>query len=390
MALDKIILISNPGSASRKYAVYQGKDCLGWFHFEVVNRKVALSSSFDSQFKPARIAHIAFAATRLPSVIAEYLPDVDTTKLHAIALRIVAPSTFFQQNHIIDKSYIDRLEQMQSIAPLHIHASLSEYALLKKIYPKSLFIGVSDSEFLATKPDHAMYYGIPFNDSKKYDIKRFGYHGLSFESSVLCLKKEKLLPDRMVVCHLGGGVSVAAIKRGKLVDSTMGYSPLEGPLMATRSGTMDMIAFEVIRTKQKLNTEGIYDYFNERSGLAGVSGISSDIRDLLKQESENSRARLALDMYVYKIQQAIGAMTASMGGADTLAFTGTVGERSTEIRNRIVSKLLYLGFSIESSRISDDKSDVRIISPPRHPAKVLVVTSNENNRLAFHAQKFER
>lgn len=386
MALDKIILVSNPGSASRKYALFKGSTCIAQYHFETQDKKIICN--YNGTKLPVNISHVAFAPTILMGILQSTLPDFDTKRIHAIALRIVAPSSFFQRDHRINKLVVKRLERLQSTAPLHISATLSEYEMLKKVFSKLPFFGISDSAFLAEKPDKAMYYGLPFSDADKLDIKRFGYHGLSLESVVTQLRRQKLLPERAIICHIGGGVSIAAVKKGTVIDSTMGFSPLEGVMMATRSGSIDLLAFDVLRHKNKLNSDRIYDYFNARSGLLGVSGYSSDIRELLSKESKDKRVKLALDMYVYKIQQAIGAMASVMNGADTVIFTGTVGERSAEIRKRIVTNLLYLGFSIDTYANQNTQQDtIALICKKHHPAKVLVVPSRENLIMATKAMR---
>lgn len=388
MALDKVILISNPGSMSRKYAVYRGPKCLASFHFETINKKVMISSSFDEVAQPAAISHITFSATVMPDILKQYLPQLDISLIRTIALRVVAPSSFFQRDHELNSDVLKRLGRLQNIAPLHINATLSEYSLLKKTFKKAKFIGVSDSAFLADRPDHTIYYGIPLDDAQKYDIKRFGYHGISFESVVTLLKKSKQLSPRMVVCHLGGGSSVAAINNGAVIDSTMGYSPLEGLLMSTRSGSIDMIAFEQIKSKKRLSGNYAYDYFNSRSGLLGVSGYSGDIRELLAKESNNDRAKLAMEMYVYKIQQSIAAMAAAMNGIDALVFTGTVGERSDTIRQRVVAGLHFLGLLIDGrlNKQAIDEADIATINNQRYPAKIFIVKTNEMATIAKHAR----
>jgi acetate kinase len=386
MALDKIILVSNPGSASRKYALFKGNTCVAEYHFEFKHNRVICHHGGNEVF--VNISHVAFAPTILIDLIATSLPGFDIQRLHAIALRIVAPSSFFQRDHRLTQAVVKRLERMLAIAPLHIGATLSEYAMLKASLPKITFCGISDSAFLARKPEKAMHYGLPFKDANKLDIKRFGYHGLSLESIVSQLKIIKQMPQRVIICHIGGGVSIAAIRNGRVIDSTMGFSPLEGVMMATRSGSIDLLAVDVLRHKNKLNHDKMYDYFNARSGLLGVSGYSSDIRELLDAESKDKQVKLALEMYVYKIQQAIGSMASTMNGADALVFTGTVGQRSSEIRKRICSNTLYLGFSIDAAENRKTvKNNVALISKVSHPAKVFVVKTDENSVIAQHAQK---
>lgn len=387
MALDQIILVSNPGSESRKYSLYSGVNCLLQLHFECVGGKVMCTAN-DQSF-PVNISHVAFAPTVLNKIISKIDPLIAEKQISGVALRIVAPTTFFQRNHILTKAVIKRLERLQVVAPLHVSGTLSEYRLLKTELPKATYYGISDSAFMATKPDVALYYGIPLADAEKLDIKRFGYHGLSFNSVVSQLKKNNKLSQRIIVCHMGGGVSIAAIKKGKVIDGSMGFSPLEGVLMATRSGSIDLLAFDVLKNKLKLTNDKAYDYFNARSGLKGVSDLSSDIRVLLEYESTKPRAKLALDMYVYKIQQAIGAMAASMNGVDALIFTGTVGYRSHIIRRRITERLLHLGFILDfAANIRPTfVRDIAQISADGNPAHIFVLQTDESASMIQQVRK---
>lgn len=387
MALDTITLISNPGSESRKYSLYNGPDCLLSLHFE--HKDGGIVCDINGTEYQVNIGDVSLSASALPAIIAQLVPELNQSMITTIGLRIVAPSSYFQQDRTLTPSVIKRLEALQDIAPLHIGATLSEYRLLAKVFPQAQFIGVSDSAFLATKLDEALYYGVPYKDADNFDIKRFGYHGLSLQSVVQQLKHQKLLPERMIVCHLGGGASVAAIKRGKVLDSTMGYSPLEGLMMATRSGSIDVAAHSVLVKNLKLNARESYDYFNSRSGLLGVSGLSSDIRVLLKEEADRPRAKRALDMYTYKIQQAVGAMAATMNGADALVFAGTIGVRSAVIRRRICQKLLHLGFALDvkANMHPDISSGVADVSVKSNPAKVYCINVDENDSMLTQINK---
>jgi acetate kinase len=380
MALDEsLILVANPGSASRKYALYYKQKCLLNVHFEQIKNKIYYSTNIKKEVK-VNVSHISFVTTKLVDIIKTELPDFSLNKVSVVCLRIVAPSSYFQQAHYITPDVISRLESLFSVAPLHIGATLSEYVLLKKLFNNTKFVGVSDSQALSNKPDYAMYYGIKYSDSDKFDIKRFGYHGLSLQSVINTLQSYDKLAQRVVICHLGGGASIAGVKKGKIIDSTMGFSPLEGILMASRSGSIDILAYEQLKKSLKLNKEQMFEYLNSQGGLFGVSQYSSDIRELLKVESSNQKAKLALDMYVYKIRQAIGAMASGMGGVDALIFTGTVGVRSAVTRRRIVAKLLYLGFEIANNK-PDHTKPISLISPNRNPAKIYVVNSREEEEM---------
>lgn len=385
MAMDSLTLVSNPGSTSRKYALFDGTKPLATIEFEIINKKVYCSTSHQSKPELLGVSHIAFASTKLLSLLQRTIPGLEPKHVACVGLRIVAPSTYFQRDHILHQSDIQRLEKLQPVAPLHIQAILSEYRLLKRFFSDAKFMGISDSQALADKPDRAMYYAIPFKDSEHYDIKRFGYHGLSMQSAIDSLKKHNLLRQRIIVCHLGGGSSVAAVHKGRIIDSTMGFSPVEGLVMATRSGSIDVMAYQMLKKALKLDITDADEYLNNKSGLLGLSGVSDDIRILLDKEPKSVGAQRALASYVYRIQQAVGAMAAAMDGADSLVFTGTVGIRSAEMRKRICASLLHLGFSIKHQRANPDKEPV-VISDHKNPASVIVVRPDEAGQIARHVK----
>ena len=381
--MSQLVLIANPGSASRKYALYAGSRLLASLHFEYVEQKVLYSYNFNDESKndlDAGVSHIAFVATKVMDIL-RAIGAVDANqKLDVVGLRVVAPATHFQEHRILDAKEITRLTELETRAELHINATLQEAELLRAAFGGVPIIGASDSAFHATKPQHASTYAISQEDAKQADVWRFGYHGLSVSSVVSSLKSAKHLPARMVVCHLGSGASVTAVLEGKSIDTTMGYSPLEGLVMSTRSGSIDPTAVDVLADQLDLSPKKIQHYLNANSGLKGLSGASDDIRELLKLESsKHAGAKLALDSYVYHVQQAIGQMVAALGGIDGLVFTGTVGERSAEIRQRIVRKMLYLGIALNAKTNNDHELIVEptVISQDRHPAVVMVVPTDE-------------
>ncbi len=305
----------------------------------------------------------------------------------------MSPSSYFQTTRLLDDSTLKKLAKLEPRASLHINASLQEAHMLKSYFSGASLIGISDSAFHHTIPEYARNYAIPPATADKFDIKRFGYHGLSVEATVQTLKSADKLPLKLIVCHLGSGASVTAVKTGKSIDTSMGYSPLEGLIMSTRSGSIDIIAAQAIQDELKLSNKKLQDYLNHECGLLGVSGLSSDIRTLLSLESEgDARAKVALDMYVYRIRQTIGQMAASLGGVDALVFTGGVGERSAPIRQRITSKLHYLGLVLDqkTNHVFNENNDLTKISPDTHPAQIYIIPTNEYRIIAKYANEFNR
>ena len=388
--LSKLILVVNPGSSSRKYAVYDGDKLMSDVHFEVAENKILCTINHGSSFNQAliHIEDISSVAEQLFEVLKYYKVAVKKDSISKIAVRVVAPSSYFQNHRVLDKAALNRLKELEGSAELHIGATLKEIKIISKLFPGVKLVGISDSAFHATMPDYTSQYGIESKYASKLDIKRFGYHGISVSSVVNQLKTRKKLAERVVVCHLGSGVSVTAVKRGKSVDTTMGYSPLEGVIMATRSGSIDPIAVQALKKDLAVSETEIEDILNSHSGLLGLSQVSADLRDVLaERRAGNDKATLAVKMYVHRIQQAVAAMTASLGGIDCLVFTGIVGERSSEIRTMVISKLMFLGLHMsaaENHQVDNPKQPVDISSSG--PISIYVVPSKEDSEMARLAE----
>lgn len=392
MAGPALTLVSNPGSSSRRYAVYSGDELRGRLHFERQGDRVVCSLETARQHTP--VATNLVTVSQAPTVLADLLKEHALIKpgerLAIIALRIVAPSSFFTLDHQIDDEVVERLRVLATRAPLHISASLAEVEQLGQHFAGVKLVGVSDSAFHSTKLKEAGYYGLPLDDANKLDLKRFGYHGLSVGAVVAELQAHSRLPVRLVVCHLGSGGSVTAVKEGHSLDTTMGYSPLEGLVMSTRSGSVDPAAASTLQAALKLTQSQLEEYLNTKSGLLGLSGRSADIPELLNHEGNDERAALALKLYVYRVQQAIGQMVASMQGVDGLVFTGTVGERSAIMRQRIVAGLGYLGFELDAdhNRQLTDPLELTAINLVSSDKPIMVFPSQEERQLVARAAAF--
>ncbi len=384
-----LILVANPGSASRKYALYEGSTNITNVHFEVDNKRVVCSIN-DGPAEPVDVNHVTFSLSKLGELLVDNKLIKGLSDIQAIGIRVVAPSTYFQQHRYLDAKALEHLRKQEHIAPLHVSATLQEIVQLEKLLPRVKMFAISDSAFHATMPEYARHYGIPLNDAKKFGIMRYGYHGLSVESVVQTLASYHSVPGKLVVCHLGGGVSVSAVLDGKSIDTTMGYSPLEGLLMATRSGDIDPSAAHILQNGLHIPASTFQNYLNDRSGLLGVSGLSSDIRELLMYENKgNEHASLALNMFVYRIQQAIGKMAASLHGIEALVFTGTIGERSAIIRHRVCQDLRFLGIETDSHRNKPNtlSTPVHAISKTGSPVTTSVVSTNEMYQIAQATQE---
>lgn len=366
----------NPGSSSRKYALY----CDGKVEVELRFEKTNTGFEMCSQVSGL---HQTCEAISESDFLSAFSQVVDAVKVHLIkesigkkpdvvVIRVVAPGTYFQHHSLISDSYIKRLKEKESVAPLHIPVILKEIEAVKKHYPSVKIIAASDSAFHAEMPPKAREYSIKADDASKYDVYRFGYHGLSIAS--VARRIHSLIgrePGRMIVCHIGNGTSVTAVKEGKSVETTMGFSPSTGLPMGTRAGDVDTAALlELMRVKNFRPREAEM-YLNTNGGLLGMSN-DSDIRKLLDRRAQKEPvATHALDVFAYNIQKAIAFETVSLGGLDVLVLTATASVRSSELRSIVLQGLSHLGIHINKDKndllvgkdgvISEDKSEVKVV-----------------------------
>jgi len=392
MAAESLIFIVNPGSASRKYALYSGGQKITSIHFELVDGLVVGSMEYDGKKIVEKYddANLSNAPHRTLPLLQKYSVINDEDKISAIGIRIVAPGGRFTCDQLISDETISLLDDLCQKSPLHIKTALLEIKQLKVRFPGTPIIGISDSEFHVTKPDWARYYGINTTVAGEFGIERYGFHGISVGSVVKFLKKQDILLTKIIICHLGSGSSLTAVHNGKSVDTTMGYSPLEGLMMSTRSGSMDISAALALKRGLHMTDGQLEEYLFKKSGLLGVSGSSDDIRQLISSESKgDSKAKLALDIFVYRVQLSIGQMAASMGGVNCLVFTGTVGERSSIIRGRVLKNLDYLGFEINSQINEQTAEPSKVVNIANLSSKpILVVATNEAAELAYRTEKY--
>lgn len=384
--MDKLILVANPGSSSRKYALYTQQEKIVDLHFEQHKGRILCTIEQRSGTNQAHInVHsITEVSDHILDILEFYNIQVKASDIAKVGVRVVAPSSYFQVHRVLDGRAVEMLKDQMSSSKLHITATLGEITRLNKIFKNVPLIGISDSAYHSTIPEYINSYAIPASTAHKLDIKRFGYHGISVGSVVNQLRVHKKLSERVVVCHLGSGASVTAVKRGKSLDTTMGFSPLEGLMMATRSGSIDPVAVFALQHKLDFTTQQITEYLNNQSGLLGVSQVSADLREVLDaRRNGDDQAKVAVNMYVHRIQQAVAAMSASLGGIDSLVFTGTVGERSSEIRSLVVAKLMYLGLHLSPRHNHQTKAAT---GPTRisgsNPVKIYVVPSKEDSEMA--------
>ena len=369
--MEKILAI-NPGSASRKYALYDGEQEAWRAHFEKEGKNFAVTITGNGGVEKSEISKTDFDNS------IGFLRE-KMTEASVIGVRVVAPGNYFLKNRKIDKVFLKKLKEAQEQAPLHVGPALLEIERIMKVLPKAKLFAVSDSAFYAEMPENAKLYSLPKKIAEKYGIYRYGYHGISVGSVVG--KIEKIfgkMPQRVIVCHLGSGSSIVAIKDGKAFDASMGFTPLEGLPMGTRIGNIDAGAVIYLAKKMKMSPDQLGEFFNRECGLLGLSGKTSDVRELIELEkSGDAGAAQALNSFIYGIQQLIGAYTATMGGLDLLVFTATIGERSFIMRRRICAGLEAIGVRLDENKNNATVSRDGLINAANSKSKIAVITTNE-------------
>lgn len=309
------------------------------------------------------------ASQGLSSMI-ERIPE----KIDAIGHRIVHGGKFFRESVEIDTKVKEAIRHLAELAPLHNLPELEGIEIMEKHFPKIPQIAVFDTAFHHTLPKEAAIYPGPYRWFEE-GILRYGFHGISYQyCSRRCAEILKTKIDRMVICHLGSGASLCAIKEGKSIDTTMGFTPLEGLMMDTRSGSVDPGIILHLLEKKKLSPSAIYKQLYQESGLLGISGISSDMRDIMA--SDTPRAKLAFDIYLHRLNAELGSMIASLKGLDVLVFTAGIGENAALLRKRVCENFAFLGMEI------DPEKKEGIISTPHSKVKVVVIHTREAFEIA--------
>ncbi len=303
-------------------------------------------------------------------------------EIFAIGHRVAHGGEKFSSSAVICEQAKKEIEKCIELAPLHNPANLKGIVSMEKLLPDIPQVAVFDTAFHQTMPDYAYMYALPYSFYEEHKIRRYGFHGTShkfvFETAcdALFIPKDHV---RAVTCHLGNGASVAAIHNGKSVDTSMGLTPVEGLIMGTRCGDLDLGAMLYLMKKLNLDLDEANSLINKKSGVLGISGVSMDMRDIENAawNENNERANLALEMYFYRIKKYIGAYSAAMGGLDLLVFTGGVGENGPETREAICKGLEFTGLLFDHDKNEGLRSKLQEISKPESKVKVMVVPTNE-------------
>ena len=309
----------------------------------------------------------------------------DKSEISAIGHRVVQGAEFFTKSEIVTDAIIDKIEEIAPLAPVHNMAHVQGLRSAKKVFGADVpNVVVFDTTFHQTMPPKAYMYGVPYEMYEKYAIRRYGAHGTSHRYVSMAAAKYLGRDDlKMVTCHLGNGSSISAVKNGKCVDTSMGLTPLAGVLMGTRCGDVDPSVVTYMEQKLGFHGQEMADYLNKKSGLLGVSGISSDKRDVTSAAAAgNERAKLACDMLNYQIKKYVGAYAAAMGGLDCIVFTGGIGENDGGVRAAVCEDMEFLGVKIDLEKNKQRGADIIDISADDSRVKVLIVCTNEELMIA--------
>ncbi|HQH41586.1 MAG TPA: acetate kinase [Bacteroidales bacterium] len=330
----------------------------------------------------------------------EYVLGVLTSKKHgclknlneidAVGHRVVHGKEKFKSSVLITEEVIQELERCVDIAPLHNPPNLKGIYAMQSLLPSVPQVGVFDTAFHQTMPKHAYMYAIPYSLYEKYGIRRYGFHGTShrYVSRRACqFLGVNIEQQKIITCHLGNGASMTAVLHGQSVDTSMGLTPVEGLIMGTRAGDLDLGIITYIMDKEDIGYKAVSTLINKHSGVLGVSGISSDMREVEEAaEKGNERAKLALDMYHYRVRKYIGAYTAAMNGLNILVFTGGIGENGWESREEICKNMEYLGIYLDPARNKGLRGKEAVISTEDSRVKVVVIPTNEELVIAQDTQ----
>lgn len=388
------ILVLNCGSSSVKYKLLDmaTNEELGTGGVE----KIGMKGSFLKHVRKDGQKVILRGEILEHQIAIEYILGVLTSAKHgaiesleeinAVGHRVVHGGEKFNSSVLITEEVIQKIVECIDIAPLHNPPNLAGIYAINELLPSVPQVAVFDTAFHQTMPEYAYMYGIPYSLYTKYGIRRYGFHGTShrYVSKRACeflgldYKKTKL-----ITAHIGNGASVCAVKNGVSVDTSMGFTPVEGLMMGTRSGDIDLGVVTFLMEKEMIGAAAVSTLFNKHSGVLGVSGISSDMRDIENAIADgNERAKLALDMYEYRIKKYIGSYAAALEGPDVIVFTGGVGENQTGTRQKVCESLAFMGVEIDNELNATSRGKEVDLSTPNSKVKVVVIPTDEEYMIA--------
>ena len=391
------ILVLNCGSSSIKYALYDmddkrvitsgGIEKIGlpdsFLKLKYNGQKIQIDRPIEEH--TAGVQFIFEVLTTGEYAVLESLDELD-----AVGHRMVHGGEKFNQSVLLTPEVMTVFEACNDLAPLHNPANIKGVNAVKALLPDIPQVGVFDTAFHQTMPDYAYMYALPYDLYQQYGVRRYGFHGTShrYVSQRVCeylgIKPEG---TRIITCHIGNGASIAAVKDGRCVDTSMGLTPLEGLIMGTRCGDIDAGAVTFLMDKLCLDTKQLSALLNKQSGLAGISQLSSDFRDILAGIAQgNDKARLAKEMYTYRIKKYIGQYAAAMGGVDIILFTGGAGENQWEVREGATTGLEFMGVKLDDAKNRSCRATEAIISADDSSVKVCVIPTDEELMIALDTE----
>ena len=392
------ILILNSGSSSVKYQMIEPET--GTSYARGVVERIGMAGAMLTH-KPHDRDEVRLSGEILDHKVAiEYVLSIllsknhgvikDKSEISAVGHRVVHGGEAFKGSVLINSEVVKEISRCMEYAPLHNPPNLKGIRATQALLPKIPQVAVFDTAFHQTMPGYAYMYGLPYVLYKRHGIRRYGFHGTSHlyvsERAAVMMKKP-IDQLRLITCHLGNGSSATAVAYGKSVDTSMGFTPLEGLLMGTRSGDLDPAIVLHIMNKEELSMHEANTMLNKHSGIQGLSGISSDMREIEEEFEQNSRARLAHDVFCYRLKKYIGAYSAVLGGVDGIVFTGGIGENSSFVRRDVLTNMEYLGVKLDNEKNNARDKSERDISAQDSKVRVLVIPTNEELVIARDTMK---
>lgn len=387
-----IILVLNCGSSSLKYQVLDMRSAddftlmakglverIGMAEGDITHKPTGKDKVEIHKPIPDHTVGIKSVLDLLTDPVAGVLKSLN--EIDAVGHRVAHGGEIFKESVKVDAKVIENIQKLSDLAPLHNPANLLGIKAVEKLMPKAPQVAVFDTSFHQTMPDYAYTYAVPYEYYEKYRMRRYGFHGTShkFVAAKGCeLAGMNLNNSKIITCHLGNGGSVTAILNGKSVDTSMGFTPTDGVEMGTRSGCIDPGAVLYLEEKEGLDAAGMASVLNKKSGFQGISGVSSDCRDIqAAAKNGNYRAALAISVFCYGVRKFIGAYSAAMGGVDMIIFTGGIGENDGQIRREVCRNLEYLGVKFDETANGQAKGDYALLSTADSKVKVLMVATDE-------------
>ncbi|MBE5757170.1 MAG: acetate kinase [Clostridiales bacterium] len=386
------ILVINAGSSSLKYQLIDMKDesviLKGLCERITFKGGVLTQKTFDG--KQTRIEMDMPTHKEAMELVLKAMLDKENGALNsideisAVGHRVLHSAEDFHESVVIDEEVIKICEKNVELGPLHMPGNIACIKSCMEVMPGVPMVAVFDTTFHSTMPQKAYMYGIPYSVYEEHKVRKYGFHGTSHKfvseetAKILGTKNAK-----MIICHLGNGSSISAVKDGKCQDTSMGFTPLEGLIMGTRSGDIDPAAVEFIRAKLGLTAEEVVNYLNKKCGMLGISELSSDCRDLTDaMNAGNEKAKLAMEMVGYRIKKYVGSYAAVLGGVDAIVFTGGIGEHSEDIRQMVMEDMEFLGAEFDNEKNWAYKGGIGDLGKPTSKVRILVVPTNEELSIA--------